>query len=73
MDLLDKARLVRQRRIIGLEEDNMNNGLSNIIGLDDINADINANIVLDNESLLKLFILGLGLIVINIAITKIVK
>ena len=51
----------------------MNNGLSNIIGLDDINADINANIVLDNESLLKLFILGLGLIVINIAITKIVK
>ena len=51
----------------------MNNGLSNLIGLDDINADINANIMLDNESLAKLFVLGLGLIVINIVITKILK
>ena len=47
--------------------------LGNVLGLDDINADINANIMLDNESLAKLFVLGLGLIVINIAINKIVK
>lgn len=47
--------------------------LGNVLGLDDINADINANIMLDSESLAKLFVLGLGLIVVNIAITKIVK
>jgi hypothetical protein len=49
------------------------NNLQGVLGLDDINADINANIMLDNESLMKLFVLGLGLIVINIAINKIIK
>jgi|TARA_E500000318_G_scaffold111024_1_gene128159 hypothetical protein len=50
----------------------MNNGLTNVLGLDDINADINAKIILDNESLAKLFVLGLGLIIINIAINKVI-
>lgn len=51
----------------------MNENLSGILGLDDINADINTNIKFDNESLFKLFVLGLGLIVINIAINKLIK
>lgn len=51
----------------------MNDNLQNVLGLDNINADIKANILVDNESLLKLFVLGLGLIVINIAINKIIK
>ncbi len=51
----------------------MNENLQNVLGLDNINADIKANIIVDNESLLKLFVLGLGLIVINIAINKIIK
>lgn len=49
------------------------NNLQDVLGLDNINADIKANIIVDNESLVKLFVLGLGLIIVNLALNKFVK
>lgn len=49
------------------------NNLQDVLGLDNINADIKANIMVDNESLVKLFVLGLGLIIVNLALNKFVK
>ena len=42
----------------------------NLLGLDDINADINANIKLDNETLGNLFLIGFGLVIINLALNS---
>ena len=42
------------------------------LGLDNLNANVNANIMLDNESMIRLFILGLGLIIINLVLNKVI-
>lgn len=47
--------------------------LENILGLDNVNANVNTSVSLDRESLALIFLIGIALIISNIVLNKLLK